>query len=254
MARKKIAAGNWKMNTTRSQGTRLARAIAKKIPVDAKCQVILAPPTTHLESVAAILKGNRKLKLAAQDCSAHASGAYTGEVSADMLKSVGANYVIVGHSERRMHHDEDNKLLTQKVERALEAKLRVIFCFGEPLSVRRANKQKRFVARQIRESLFHLSTAAFKKVVLAYEPIWAIGTGMTATPEQAQQMHRYIRQLLAKKYGTRLARDTSILYGGSVKPNNAHTLFEQPDVDGGLVGGASLDAAGFLQIVDGFEG
>ena len=254
MPRKKIAAGNWKMNTTPSEGVRLAKAVAKKVPADNSSEVVFAAPFTHLMAIRTQIKGHRKVKLAAQDCSAHPAGAYTGEVSTKMLRSIGVNYVLVGHSERRMYHQEDNQLLATKIDQVLAAGMKTIFCCGEPLSVRKAKGQKRYVAKQIRQSLFHLKEAEIKKIVIAYEPIWAIGTGLTASPEQAQQMHRYIRQLLEKKYGSRIAANTTILYGGSVKPGNASTLFSQPDVDGGLVGGASLKAQGFTEIIRALNG
>ncbi|MFK7806527.1 MAG: triose-phosphate isomerase [Saprospiraceae bacterium] len=249
MARKKIAAGNWKMNTLLRDGLKLAKDIAKKVPDNNKAEVVFGVPFTHLHAVAEAIKGNKKVKVAAQDCSAQEKGAYTGETSVAMSKAVGASYIIVGHSERRTYHEESDKLLSQKVDQVLDKKLKPIFCCGEPLDIRKAKKQKSYVGRQLRSSLFHLEEAQFKKIVIAYEPIWAIGTGETASPEQAQDMHKYLRGVIAKKYGDKIANNTSILYGGSVKPGNAADLFSQSDVDGGLVGGASLDAKGFLDII-----
>ncbi|MFT4666211.1 MAG: triosephosphate isomerase [Polaribacter sp.] len=250
MPRKKIAAGNWKMNTLLKDGLKLATAIAKKVPDTNKAEVVFGTPFTHLHAVAQAVKGNKKVKVAAQNCSANDSGAYTGETSVAMSKSVGASYIIVGHSERRMYHNETDKLLATKVDKVLAGKLKPIFCCGEPIDIRKAKKQKTHVAKQLRAGLFHLDEKAFKNVVIAYEPIWAIGTGLTASPEQAQEMHKYLRGLIAKKYGEKIANNTSILYGGSVKPGNAESLFSQPDVDGGLVGGASLDAKGFVEIIN----
>lgn len=250
MARKKIAAGNWKMNTSLKDGLKLAKAIAKKVPDNNKSEVVFGTPFTHIHAVAEAMKGSKKVKVAAQDCSAHDSGAYTGETSVAMSKSVGASYIIVGHSERRTYHNESDKLLATKVDKVLAAKLKPIFCCGEPIEVRKSKKQKAYVSKQIRQGLFHLDEKAFKNIVIAYEPIWAIGTGLTASPEQAQEMHKYLRGLIAKKYGDKIANSTSILYGGSVKPGNAADLFSQPDVDGGLVGGASLDAKGFVEIIE----
>ena len=249
MPRKKIAAGNWKMNTLLKGGIRLAKAIQKKIPVDSKAEVIFATPFTHLQAVSEVVKSHKRIKVAAQDCSAQESGAFTGETSVAMSKAVGASYVLVGHSERRTYHNESNQILAAKVDKVLAAKMSPIFCCGEPIEVRQKKKQKVFVSKQIREGVFHLDEKAFKKIVIAYEPIWAIGTGLTASPEQAQEMHQYLRGLIAKKYGTKMANNTSILYGGSVKAANAASLFKQPDVDGGLVGGASLDASGFVEII-----
>ncbi len=251
MAAKKIVAGNWKMNKKLKEGQRLAKNLCAKVK-PSKTEIVLAPPYTHLASVAEIAKSNKQIKIAAQNCHEQTHGAFTGEVSAEMLKSVGVHYIILGHSERRQYFDEDNELLAAKVDAALAAGLKVIFCCGEPLAIREKKKQVVFVNKQIREGLFHLSPKAFSKIVIAYEPIWAIGTGVTASPEQAQQMHAKIRQLLIKKYGEKVAGKTSILYGGSVKPANAETLFENPDVDGGLVGGASLDAKNFMAIIDAF--
>ena len=248
MARQLIVAGNWKMNKTVKEGEKLARAIVKKTkPSDPL--VILGTPFTSLASVAEITKDVPGIQVAAQNCSQELSGAYTGETSVEMIKAVGAKYVILGHSERRQMFKEGNTLLAKKLKTVMGNGLLPIFCCGEPLSVRKAGNHARYVSRQLREGLFHLSAKDFAKVVIAYEPIWAIGTGVTASPEQAQEMHDKIRQMIVRKYNAKLADNTTILYGGSVKPANAKELFTQPDVDGGLVGGASLKADDFVKII-----
>jgi len=251
MKRQQIAAGNWKMNTTLKEGVRLASAIAKKTKTG-DALVILGTPFTHLASVKQVIKSNKRVKLAAQNCYEKEQGAYTGAISIDMIKSTGADYVILGHSERRAIFGETDKLIASKVDLTLSRKMKPIFCCGEPLDVRKAKKHKTLVSQQVRKGLFHLSEADFKKVVIAYEPVWAIGTGVTASPEQAQEMHAHIRKIVAKKYGEKMANKVTILYGGSVKPANAKELFSQADVDGGLVGGASLDAKGFTAIINAF--
>ncbi len=249
--RKKIAAGNWKMNLGRDQAVVLTQDIAEgSIPEDV--HVILGTPFIYLHELNAMLQDVKGIKLAAQNCHQMPSGAYTGEVSASMLKSIGIEYVILGHSERRMYFNESDELLRAKVDIALKEGLKVIFCCGEPLEIREANSQNGYVSRQLVNSLFHLSEADFSNIVIAYEPIWAIGTGKTASAEQAQEMHAFIRALVQEKYSAETAVDLSILYGGSVKPANASELFANPDVDGGLVGGASLDAQGFLSIINAF--
>lgn len=251
MKRRNIAAGNWKMNKTYEEGRDLAKAIINKIqPSDTV--VILGTPFIHLKSVSMIIKDVSNVKVAAQNCSVHESGAYTGEISIDMLKSVDTDYVILGHSERREYHGETDALISKKVAAVINKGLLPIYCCGEKLEVREADKHEELVGNQIKEGLFHLSTEDFQKVVIAYEPVWAIGTGVTASPAQAQEMHQFIRSLVAKKYGNEIAEGCSILYGGSVKPNNAKELFGQPDVDGGLVGGASLKADDFVAIVNSF--
>ncbi len=249
----KIVAGNWKMNNTIDEGLKLTSEIANMVAdeVSSGVKVILAPPFVHLSQVNNLIKGNDKLFLAGQNCSEHASGAYTGEVSAAMLKSVGANYVIIGHSERREYFNETNEQLAQKVDAALGNGLTPIFCCGEPLEIREAATYIDYVQQQLRESLFHLSSEAFRKIVIAYEPIWAIGTGKTASSDQAQEMHAAIRSFLVAKYGD-VAKETSILYGGSCKPSNAKELFACADVDGGLIGGASLKSRDFTDIVKSF--
>lgn len=248
MSRQLIVAGNWKMNTTLKEGEKLANSIVKKSK-DNDPLVIMAAPFTHLQSIAAITKDAKGIEVAAQNCSNELSGAFTGEISVGMLKSVGVKYVILGHSERRQYFKEGNALLAKKTNTVLKSGLLPIFCCGEPLSVRKAGNHARHVSKQLREGLFHLSKKDFAKVVVAYEPIWAIGTGVTASPEEAQEMHDKIRKMIARKYGEKIADGTTILYGGSVKPANAKEIFSQPDVDGGLVGGASLKSTDFSQII-----
>jgi triosephosphate isomerase len=251
MSRKKIAAGNWKMNKNLFEGKQLiAEILSHNLSCPEACQVIIAPPFTQLELAATQLKDKEGYFLAAQNCHQEKSGAYTGEVSAEMLKSVGVSHVIIGHSERREYFGENAQMLAQKVNRVLEQGMNVIFCVGEHLNIREENKQNEFVRHQVSASLFHLEKDDFKKIIIAYEPIWAIGTGKTATKEQAQEMHAFIRATLAEKYGDEAANETSILYGGSCKPDNAKELFSEPDVDGGLIGGASLNADDFIAIVE----
>lgn len=249
--RKKIVAANWKMNLTLDEGKALVNDIIKGLPVLTESkQVVIAPPYIHLVNVGAQLQGKANIFLGAQNCYSEASGAYTGEISAAMLKSAGVVYVIIGHSERREYFKEDDAMLAKKVDQALSNGLKVIFCCGEQLEVRDANTQNSFVEKQVRDGLFHLDAAQLKNVVIAYEPIWAIGTGRTATAEQAQDMHAHIRSVISKQYGAEAADNISILYGGSCKPSNAGELLACPDVDGGLIGGASLKANEFLGIID----
>lgn len=245
--RKNIVAGNWKMNKDYEEGRTLAREIVAKLqPSDTI--VVLGVPYIHLKGVSHIISGVNNLHLAAQNCHQEEDGAYTGEISTAMLSSVGCDYVILGHSERREYFEESNPLINAKVKKTLAAGMLPIFCCGEKLPVREAGDHEKLVAQQVKEGLFDLSAEDFSKVVIAYEPVWAIGTGVTASPAQAQEMHAFIRSLVAEHYGQELANATSILYGGSVKPSNAQELFSQADVDGGLVGGASLNAADFLAI------
>lgn len=248
MSRLKIAAGNWKMNATLEEGRALTEALLSS-HVPEHGAVVLCPPFLHLTMVGALVHGKKGFSVGAQNCHQEAKGAYTGEIAAGMLKSAGIEYVILGHSERREYFGESDGLLAKKVDMALSAGLKPIFCCGEALPVREAETHLEFVAAQIRASLFHLTAAQFASIVIAYEPIWAIGTGRTASPEQAQEMHASIRALLASHYGQEVAESTSILYGGSVNAGNAASLFSQPDVDGGLVGGASLKAEEFIQII-----
>jgi triosephosphate isomerase len=248
--RKKIVAGNWKMNMDYAEGLKFAASVEKHFKENPsnKAQVILCTPFIHLAGVADIVK-HGKIALGAQNCASEASGAYTGEVSAFMVKSTGAEYVIIGHSERRSYYHEDDKLLNKKTLLAINAGLKVIFCCGEVLSEREADKHFLIVKRQLQEGLFSLTEDQMNSVVLAYEPVWAIGTGRTATPEQAQEMHKFIRDLVKEKYGNDCAKKLPILYGGSCKPSNAEEIFSKPDVDGGLIGGASLKKEDFAGIV-----
>lgn len=236
------------MNTSLEEGLELTRAILEKVEKP-KGLVVISPPLTHLREVGKLLKVRKNFHLAAQNCHQEPKGAYTGEVSADMLASVGCAFVIIGHSERRLYFKEKNDVLAAKVNVVLARGMRPIFCCGEPLHIREVDTHVGYVAKQLKASLFHLQAEDFKKVVIAYEPIWAIGTGRTATSQQAQEMHQAIRVLVAKKYGNAIADETPILYGGSCNAQNAEELFAQPDVDGGLIGGASLKAADFAVIV-----
>lgn len=246
--RKNIVAGNWKMNTTVPEGVKLASEVNAALEgITPKCDVVIGVPFTHLTAVKAVI--GEKLGLSAENCADKAKGAYTGEVSAAMVASTGATYVILGHSERRQYYGETAATLKDKVALALENGLCPIFCIGEVLEERENGSYFDVIKAQIVESLFDLSAEDFGKIVLAYEPVWAIGTGKTATADQAQEIHAFIRGLIAEKYGNQVADDTTILYGGSCKPSNAKELFEKPDVDGGLIGGAALDAASFMGIV-----
>lgn len=250
--RKKIVAGNWKMNKTLQEGIELAKELNEALlPEKQNCDVIICTPFIHLASVAQVVNAE-KIGVGAENCADKVSGAYTGEVSAAMVASTGAKYVILGHSERRAYYHETVEILEEKVKLALENGLKVIFCIGEVLEEREANKQNEVVAAQL-ASVFSLSAADFSNIILAYEPVWAIGTGKTATPEQAQEIHAHIRSLVAAKYGQEIAENTSILYGGSCKPTNAKELFANPDVDGGLIGGAALKVADFKGIIDAFN-
>ena len=249
--RKNIVAGNWKMNTTVPEGVKLASEVNAALEgITPKCDVVIGVPFTHLTAVKAVI--GEKLGLSAENCADKAKGAYTGEVSAAMVASTGATYVILGHSERRQYYGETAATLKDKVALALENGLCPIFCIGEVLEERENGTYFDVIKAQIVDSLFDLSAEDFGKIVLAYEPVWAIGTGKTATADQAQEIHAFIRGLIAEKYGNQVADDTTILYGGSCKPSNAKELFEKPDVDGGLIGGAALDAASFMGIVTAF--
>ncbi len=248
--RKQIAAANWKMNLTFQQGEKLLDDILiANIQLSNDCQVIFAVPFPYLIMAKSEIEEEKNYAVAAQNCSDQKPGAYTGEVSVEMLHSIGISHCIIGHSERREYYHETNSILAAKVDRCLEMNITPIFCCGESLNIRESGGQDDFVRLQLEESLFHLSPDSMKKIVIAYEPIWAIGTGKTATTAQAQEMHAFIRSVLSNKYGSDVAGSVSILYGGSVKANNAKELFSCPDVDGGLVGGASLIAADFIQII-----
>jgi len=248
--RKKIVAANWKMNLTLTEGKELVNGILSGLPAitDDK-RVVIASPFVTITQTAAQLKDKNHIYSGAQNCYSEASGAYTGEVSAAMLRSAGVEYVILGHSERREYFKEDNAMLAKKVNQALANNLQVIFCCGEPLEIRDAEGQNKYVEQQIKEGLFHLSAEQLKNITIAYEPIWAIGTGRTASSAQAQDIHAFIRGVIAAQFGANAANETPILYGGSCKPSNAAELFACPDVDGGLIGGAALKADEFLGII-----
>ncbi len=248
MSRKKIVAANWKMNLTQEEGNHLVQGILSGLPADVNCEVVIAAPFLFTAELVQHLKGTPVMP-AAQNCYPAPSGAYTGEISADMLKKAGVKFCITGHSERRMVFHESNGFIKEKTEAILKAGMTPIFCCGESLEIREKNEQNSFVQKQLEESLFHFDGTVMRDIVIAYEPIWAIGTGVTASPEQAQEMHAFIRALLTDKYGQEVGNAVRILYGGSVKADNAEVLFNQPDVDGGLVGGASLDADNFLAII-----
>mgnify|MGYP002620507361 FL=1 len=246
--RKFIVAGNWKMNTTVPEGVELAKAVAKAAAeVPANVELVVAPPFTHLYAVAEALRGS-KIALSAQNCADKAKGAYTGEVSVDMLKSVGCEYTILGHSERRQYYGETDAKLVEKVKLALEAGLKVILCVGENLDEREAGKHFDVVKAQTENVLFNFSADDMSRIVIAYEPVWAIGTGKTATAAQAEEIHRCIRSVIEARFGKAVADDLTILYGGSCKPSNAKELFQEPDIDGGLIGGAALKAEDFIGI------
>src|SRR5574344_426383 len=251
--RKNIVAGNWKMNKDLQEGLSLAKELNDLLKnTKVNCDGVIGTPFIHLASVCAAVDSS-KLAVSAQNCADHVSGAFTGEVSAAMVKSTGAQYVILGHSERRAYYGETNELLKTKVQLALENGLTPIFCIGEVLEEREAGKQFEVVETQIKESLFELSAEDFGKIVLAYEPVWAIGTGKTASSEQAQEIHAFIRNVVREKYGVDVADNCSILYGGSCNDKNAKELFSNPDVDGGLIGGASLKADTFMGVIAGFN-
>ncbi|MEY8869202.1 triose-phosphate isomerase [Meridianimaribacter flavus] len=248
--RKKIVAGNWKMNNDLSLTEGLITDL-KSQSKTSDAQVMVAPTFTNLWPAFQSLR-ETDIEVVAQNMHFAENGAYTGEISASMLKSVGVKTVILGHSERRAYFNETDELLAKKVDAALNNEMTVIFCFGEELGDRKSGNHEHVVESQIKNALFHLEASAFSNIILAYEPVWAIGTGETASPEQAQDMHAFIRTTLANKYGSEIADSVSILYGGSVKPNNAKEIFSKPDVDGGLIGGASLKAEDFFAIVNAF--
>ena len=250
--RKYIVAGNWKMNTTVPEGVELAKAVvAKGKDLPANVELIVAPPFTHLAPVAEALKGS-KVALSAQNCADHVKGAYTGEVSVDMLTSLGCQYTILGHSERRQYYGETDEKLVVKTKLALEAGLKVILCVGESLDERKAGKHFDVVTEQTKAVLYNFTAEDMKNVVIAYEPVWAIGTGETATAAQAEEIHACIRTVIAEKFGLEAADELTILYGGSCKPSNAKELFAEKDIDGGLIGGAALKADDFIGIATSF--
>lgn len=249
--RKQIAAANWKMNLTIQQAVLLTEElISKSRKLSIGQEVVLGVPFPYLTTIKGILSGTERIFISAQNCSEKKNGANTGEVSTEMLHSIGVTHVIIGHSERREYFHESNAVLSEKVNRCLEIGLIPIFCCGEPLSVRESGNEFNYVETQLKEGLFHLNAQQLFGFIIAYEPIWAIGTGKTATSDQAQQMHAYIRKVMSAQYDPAVAESISILYGGSVKSSNAVDLFGQPDVDGGLVGGASLVNSEFSAIID----
>lgn len=251
--RKKIVAGNWKMNKNLQEGIALATELNDILKADKpNCDVVICTPFIHLASVAGIIDQS-VIGLGAENCADKASGAYTGEVSAEMVKSTGAGYVILGHSERRAYYGETAEILKEKINLALANGLKVIFCIGEVLEERESGKQNEVVEAQLAGSLFDLTTEQFANIILAYEPVWAIGTGKTATAEQAEEMHAFIRGVIAGKFGAEAAENVSILYGGSCKPSNAKEIFSKENVDGGLIGGAALKAADFKGIIDAWK-
>lgn len=246
-------AGNWKMNKDYVGAQQLMTQILSYTNANStNCEVYIAPPALYMMMAKDLFEGS-KVEVYSQDMSEYESGAYTGEISAEMLKSVGADGALIGHSERRQYHGETDSHCNRKVKLALEKGLTPIYCNGEKLEERKAGKHFEVVKNQTETALFTLSAEEIKKVVIAYEPVWAIGTGETASPEQAQEIHAYIRQLIAQKYGSEVAEEVSILYGGSVKPDNAKEIFSQPDVDGGLIGGAALKIEDFSKIIEGFN-
>ncbi len=251
--RKKIVAGNWKCNTTVKEGVELAKSVSELVVTTGAKDVvvILGTPFTHLTSVVDVIDTNR-INVASQNCAAEPKGAFTGEVSASMVKSTGATYVILGHSERREYYHETSETLNKKLALTLEQGLTPIYCCGEALSIREAGKENEFVKQQLDETIFLMPAEQLLKLVIAYEPIWAIGTGKTASTQQAQDMLAFIRGLIATKYGKEVADEISILYGGSCSASNAGDLFSQPDIDGGLIGGASLKAPDFLAIINAY--
>lgn len=252
--RKKIAAGNWKMNLTLSEAQKLVSEVSNMYEdeYNGEAEVIFGVPFPYLYAIHHLIKGKKGISMAAQTMHEADGGAYTGETSAHMLKDVGTTHVILGHSERRQYFGEDEALLASKTDQALANDLTVIFCIGESLEERESGKMFDVVTRQLSGGTFHLSAANFSKLIVAYEPVWAIGTGKTASPAQAQEIHAYIRKMIADQYSQQVADDCSILYGGSVKPANAQELFAQADIDGGLVGGASMKSRDFVDIIKSF--
>jgi triosephosphate isomerase len=258
--RKRIVAGNWKMNKTYQEGMKFLMDLSKLVEDEKNVlkgsgknlpEIVIAPPFILLSDAVNFVQ-THGIKIAAQNCSFEAAGAFTGEVSAAMLKSINVNYVIIGHSERKNYFYETNQIIAKKISRALENDLSVICCIGETLPERESGKEFHVITKQIEECLFHLGTPALvgnSCLVIAYEPVWAIGTGKNASPEQAQEMHNYIRSIISGKYGREVAENIPILYGGSCNPSNAKQIFSQPDVDGGLIGGASLNAKDFIQVI-----
>ena len=248
--RKNIVVGNWKMNVNREDGVALVKECLDQLTSNNNIEIVFAPSFIHLYKVAKMSVKKKNVFVASQDCSANSKGAFTGEVSAKIIASCGVKYIILGHSERRVNFNEDSKLLQLKIKQAFASNLKVIFCCGETLEKRNNKLHFEWIESQLSEALFHFSAIEFSQIVIAYEPIWAIGTGITATASQAQEMHAFIRKIIVKKYGENVAESTSILYGGSCNPLNASELFSQQDVDGGLIGGASLNSDDFIAITN----
>lgn len=248
--RQKIVAGNWKMNKNAEQTEDLINELIQKLPADTEAKVIIAPTFVNLASAVDHTEFTA-IEVAAQNMHQAEGGAFTGEISADMLKSIGVDTVILGHSERRAYFHETDALLASKVDTALKHEMKIIFCFGEELKDRQDKQHFNVVENQLKDGLFHLPESAWGNIILAYEPVWAIGTGETASPEQAQEMHKFIRETILARYDSTIAENVSVLYGGSVKPDNAREIFSQPDVDGGLIGGAALVADDFIAIING---
>jgi triosephosphate isomerase len=247
--RQKIVAGNWKMNKNFQEGIELALAVQENLKeYKGDCKIVLIPPFIHLSKIRELIE-NEAITLGGQNCSDKAEGAFTGEISADMLWSAGADYVVIGHSERRQYFGETNESCAKKIDLALDNQLIPIYCVGETLAQREKNETFQIIEEQMKVGAFSFDVADFEQIVIAYEPVWAIGTGLNATKEQAQEVHAFIRKLIEKQYNKEIANDTTILYGGSCKPSNAAELFSQPDVDGGLIGGASLVADDFVKII-----
>jgi triosephosphate isomerase len=254
--RKKIVAGNWKMNLDYTEGLSLFSEVINMVKdeITGSQEAVVCSPFIHLYSLAQLAKGYDKVAIGAQNAHQAESGAYTGEISAKMLKSIGVGYVILGHSERRQYFGETNELLAKKTDTVLKNDLKPIFCIGETLQEREAGQHFAIIKSQMEEGVFHLDEEQFENLVIAYEPVWAIGTGKTASSQQAQEIHAFIRIEIAARYGQEIAANTTILYGGSCNPKNAHELFSQPDIDGGLIGGASLKSRDFVDILKVFNG
>ena len=250
--RKNIVAGNWKMNLKRDEGLDLINDVINLLPSDNKVEVVFAPSFIHLYKVNKMCLNLDKVNTASQNVSKEERGAFTGEISAEIIRSANVKYTIIGHSERREYFKETNEDLKQKVDVSLENNLEVIFCCGESLDQREEEVHFNWLKSQVSESLFHLSSDDFRKIIIAYEPIWAIGTGVTASSDQAEEIHRFIRQIIDERYGNEIANNTSILYGGSCNPTNARDIFSKDNIDGGLIGGASLNAESFVEIIKSF--
>lgn len=250
--RKNIVAGNWKMNLKRDEGLDLINDVINLLPSDNKVEVVFAPSFIHLYKVNKMCLNLDKVNTASQNVSKEERGAFTGEISAEIIRSANVKYTIIGHSERREYFKETNEDLKQKVDVSLENNLEVIFCCGESLDQREEEVHFNWLKIQISESLFHLSSDDFRKIIIAYEPIWAIGTGVTASSDQAEEIHKFIREIIAQKYGDEIANNTLILYGGSCNPTNARDIFSKDNIDGGLIGGASLNAESFVEIIKSF--